>query len=815
MALCNHAQNARLAPPSSSTAVYKEECTQCFDNYDMAAGIDVCLTCFNGACPRTPTNHAHQHAMKSGHQLALNIRRVAKRTEDSNDAESPRPAKLTKLEIKEEVENDSSKYEYQTFVRCWGCSGAVVDVDANANGDGERIRAVTSAIMHAVEATKRSEIKAWTEEVTPCEHFESLTQTPGDGFTLDGLHTCSACEKHENLWLCLSCGHVGCGRRQYDGSGGNNHAISHYDQTGHKVSIKLGTITPEGSADAYCYACDDNKVDPKLAEHLKPFGINVLAQQKTEKSVAELQLEQNLKFDFSMTTADGEQLEPVAGPGLTGLRNLGNSCYMASILQCVFNIDRFRDRYFPTAEDHFATCSKQKPANCVLCQLHKMASGLWSGRYAELQTDHDGKPAHQAGIPPAQFKDAIAQDHYEFSTMRQQDVFEFFRHLNKQIDIAERAVAGGSMAPTTVFDFKTEERFQCLECKKVRYKTQKESSVLIPVIKRPLNGSDSQQTSSDDTGAQKQEYAPIPIAECLDSMVSEELVNGCHCPSCNKLVAMAKSTRFATFPKVLAVQACRFEMVNCVPMKLNVPVRVPLGRIDFSAYRGHGIQPGEEPLPETDDGAKSDDASALQEQPVDEAVVAQLESMGFPRIRCVKAVKATGNNGAEAAMGWVFEHMDDPTIDDPEEPQQQQQQQNALDPEAVEQLMAMGFEKASVEKALGATAGDANRALDFLLNMTDDESAENDASAATGSVDPGSSQADDSSKHSGYELTGLVLHKGTSVHCGHYIANVRHGLTADESRWFMFNDAKVAALKEPQPEQAYVYFFTRTDDDDK
>lgn len=36
------------------------------------------------------------------------------------------------------------------------------------------------------------------------------------------------------------------------------------------------------------------------------------------------QIEHNLKFDFSLTGEDGKALEPVFGPGLTGLSNLGN-----------------------------------------------------------------------------------------------------------------------------------------------------------------------------------------------------------------------------------------------------------------------------------------------------------------------------------------------------------------------------------------------------------------------------------------------------------------------------------------------------------
>lgn len=40
--------------------------------------------------------------------------------------------------------------------------------------------------------------------------------------------------------------------------------------------------------------------------------------------------------------------------------------------------------------------------------------------------------------------------------------------------------------------------------------------------------------------------------------------------------------------------------------------------------------------------------------------MSQLEAMGFPTIRCQKALLATGNSDADAAMTWLFEHMEDP-----------------------------------------------------------------------------------------------------------------------------------------------------------
>ena len=43
-----------------------------------------------------------------------------------------------------------------------------------------------------------------------------------------------------------------------------------------------------------------------------------------------------------------------------------------------------------------------------------------------------------------------------------------------------------------------------------------------------------------------------------------------------------------------------------------------------------------------------------------QAALDQLEAMGFPLVRCQKALLATGNSDPEAAMEWLFAHMEDP-----------------------------------------------------------------------------------------------------------------------------------------------------------
>lgn len=55
----------------------------------MQDGIDVCLTCFNGGCPRL---HAQAHSAKFGndHACVVNIRRVRKVEQDRTSSSSRR-----------------------------------------------------------------------------------------------------------------------------------------------------------------------------------------------------------------------------------------------------------------------------------------------------------------------------------------------------------------------------------------------------------------------------------------------------------------------------------------------------------------------------------------------------------------------------------------------------------------------------------------------------------------------------------------------------------------------------------------------------
>jgi len=169
-----------------------------------------------------------------------------------------------------------------------------------------------------------------------------------------------------NLWLCMTCGHLGCGRKNFDGSGGNNHAVNHANSLHHPVVCKLGTITPEGTASIFCYDCDEDVLDPTLAEHLHKLGIDIQKQNKTEKTMTEISLEANLSFTLSKVLEEGKVLVPVFGPGLTGMVNTGNSCYLNSVVQVLMSLPEFKQRYLTEADSHLTTCRKWTP-DCFMC----------------------------------------------------------------------------------------------------------------------------------------------------------------------------------------------------------------------------------------------------------------------------------------------------------------------------------------------------------------------------------------------------------------------------------------------------------------
>jgi len=706
----------------------------------------------------------------------LNIKRIPKVNESVSEE---RPQKITKVAIGLPGGlslNSEENFQYQTKPYCFDC-------DMELNPLFEPVASSVNSILSAHSAGKQEDIKAWENLIVPCEETLTLLQV-NDVVKLKkkSLSNCGDCENTSNLWLCLTCGHLGCGRKNYDGTGGNGHALEHSNRFHHFVVCKMGTITPEGTADIHCYKCDDLRIDPYLLEHLSTFGINISTQQKTEKSLSEMELEQNLNLDLGKTLEGNVELEKIYGPGYTGLKNLGNTCYMASVLQVMFGIPDFSRRYFPLDKNHILTC-QNPPHSCYHCQMGKLADGLLSGFYSQPKKSDDSNNEDEEGISPRMFKSFFCKGHPEFSTIKQQDAFEFFQFFLKTVQQRERSTGED---PTKIFEYSLQQKLKCENCNRVRYSSVKQTDLSLPIPTEfadpPIKIVDGEKESE---RATRESLSKVSFNVCLDSFLADEFFEF-NCPHCNKKSKAIKNYRFLSFPRYLAVNMRRFVFEEWVPHKLSIKVEVP-DIIDLEKGKGFGKQSGEVLLEE------SEDVPQINEQDVK-----ILMDMGFPRLRCEKAILASGNRGSELATVWLFDHMDDPELDTPISKKVSTSHIDVISQELVQQLSEMGFTVGQAKKALKETEGNMERAVEWLFSHADEPCEEAQVKQETAmEIEHGST-----STH--YKLIGFLVHLGSSVHSGHYVAYL-----LKENQWIQFNDRKVSKSVTPPTGAAYMYFFER------
>lgn len=126
--------------------------------------------------------------------------------------------------------------------------------------------------------------------------------------------------------------------------------------------------------------------------------------------------------------------------------------------------------------------------------------------------------------------------------------------------------------------------------------------------------------------------------------------------------------------------------------------------IQLDKYVSLGQQPGEELLPEDENMSLS---SASSEPAFNQNDIDQLKAMGFSENRCKRALVNTGHNGADIAMNWMFEHMEDPDIDDPL-PESNTSANAGSGPteDQIATLQDMGFTAAQAKKALRETVSE-------------------------------------------------------------------------------------------------------------
>ena len=749
---CEHLVPEHLQFDLRGRLIHKDECTLCYSSAKDDSGIDVCLKCFNGGCPA----HSHIHYEKSGHPLVLNVRNVRILSSQSSE-----PQKITRLAIGKEggAGYSPDQWDTQLSLKCLACR---IPLDR-----ADDLEPLVNSILISNSALMENAVGEWEMEHKPCTHTRGLVQTGGP-IAEKSLAGCGECELRANLWLCMTCGHLGCGRQAYDGSGGNGHGVGHYETSGHPLVCKMGTITPEGKASIHCYACDEEVIDESLSLHLATFGINVCTQIKTEKTIAEMELEANLNLTLSKAIEKGKVLIPMYGPGFTGMTNLGNSCYMNSCVQMIFSFEQFVRRYYNL--EHQKTCRLSDLSQCLFCQLAKLTDGLFSGQHSVRKT---GQPVeiepgvftepeqYQDGIRPQMFKSLVAKGNKDFMGAQQQDALEYFNFFLSVLEKLEKANGTVTLYPGHMFFFKETFKLKCQQCQKVMYREQMANCIEVPI---PI---DIKEDAEDKT---------ISFETCLQKWAEPTEVD-LQCPYCQATRMFSKTAQFKTYPEVLVVMLNRFAQTEWVSKKILTGVTVPLDGLALEAYR-HSVDPSEELLPEASSAAPQFSPSQI------EAIM----SMGFSQLQAQHALLQTQHASPELAIEWLLTNLDNPVLSTPIVPPSQSAVASFPE-ENVSALVEMGFTRTQVLKSLKETGGDMDRSVDYLFSHPEEMDVEVREEGPTSSM---------------YKLHGFITHLGVSPHSGHYVSHI-----LKPPHWIYYNDNKVASTDSPPTEKGYLYFFLR------
>lgn len=817
-------QMAGLKAPQHYEKVYKDECVFTMDTPFSAGGLAVNLSTWMGVGADVIDLDVRRNSSKGGLYLVQKFTRKEKQKPEG--AAAPQSVSLL-LEDKYETVKDYSLLVVDQ-------SGERTSVKLPNPDLPVFVQSCIDAIIAHQGAKSMDDVARYQEDqdVKESKYAKNLVQLPAVKKISPKPKDwkCGVTGDTSNLWLNLSDGFIGGGRKFFDGSGGSNGALDHYKEERTKgnefpLVVKLGTITPNG-ADVYSYAPDEDEMvkDPLLAKHLEHWGIDIMKMEKTDKTLAEMEADFNLSYDWSRICESDEALERLRGPGLIGLKNLGNSCYMNSTVQLLLGLDEAKRRY-ADSDMRIRASAPSEAAQDLITQMAKLTDGLTGSRYGPPWKDGDDEDDPRLLVAPGMFRSLIGRNHQEFSSGRQQDAGEFLQYFLEQLGRAERTALGSRLEAGSpfgsFFEFATEERLQESHGRRVKYSRARQNMLGLPVkledsdnladitAFRAAHPDQPEAKKAKTEGEPEEPKAVIQLKACLDRFAAAE--DGVTFRG----VTVSKSVRLATMPRYLLVQLQRYYVdEKWCPAKLDCKVPMP-DTLDLEHLRARGAQPGEEQFAEEAEAPAGAAAVPAGPQP-DEMIVVQLVSMDISENAAKRAALATQNSGAEAAISWYFEHSGDPDINAPLPSGGgggggAAAGEAAVDPEALMMLTSMGFSEAHVKGALKACGGNAERAADWLFSHSDDlDAALAQVSGGGGGAAAAGGGATDTPCDDGvgkYTLVGFISHIGKNTGSGHYVCHAKRG----KHGWVIFNDQKVAKSSSPPLELGFIYLYRRDD----